>query len=138
MIKKEEKKEKGVRYVEKIGRRKTAIARVRLEKGKKEKMEKGKVFEKYFTLPRLQAVLRDPLEKLKLADVSVSAIVSGGGLSAQAEAVRLGISRALVEQNPDSRKRLRVLGYLTRDSRMVERKKYGFKKAGRAPQWAKR
>jgi small subunit ribosomal protein S9 len=68
----------------------------------------------------------------------VSAKVSGGGIHAQAGAVRLGVSRALVKKNDEWKKRLRVLGFLTRDSRMVERKKYGLKKARRSPQWAKR
>jgi len=64
--------------------------------------------------------------------------VEGGGINAQAEAIRLGISRAMVQFNPNFKKRLRRAGFLTRDSRMVERKKYGLKKARRAPQWSKR
>ncbi len=76
---------------------------------------------------------------MKLGDkYDVSAKVYGGGINAQAEAVRLGLARALALKNPDFEKRLSKLGYLRRDPRMVERKKYGLKKARRAPQWAKR
>jgi len=87
----------------------------------------------------LEMVASAPLQKLKLTDkYDVSAHVKGGGITAQAEAVRLGLSWALAVKNPDFEKRLHKLGFLTRDPRMVERKKYGLKKARRAPQWAKR
>ena len=90
-------------------------------------------------LPRLVAAAIAPLVELKLdKDVDVSAHVSGGGIHAQAEAVRLGVARAIVLKNPEWKKRLRATGYMTRDSRMVERKKYGKLKARRSPQWAKR
>jgi small subunit ribosomal protein S9 len=68
----------------------------------------------------------------------VSAKVSGGGIHAQADAIRMGVARALVKDDPEWKKRLRAYGFMTRDSRMVERKKYGLKKARRAPQWTKR
>ncbi len=127
------------RYVEAVGRRKTAVARVRLTKGKGEITVNSKKLEAYFSLARLRMVLEAPLERLKLRDtVNVSAKVSGGGLSSQAEAIRHGIARALLLQTPELRVQLRAFGFLTRDSRMVERKKYGLKKARRAPQWAKR
>lgn len=127
------------RYVEAVGRRKTAIARVRLWGGQGKFIVNGKEAASYFHLPRLRASAVAPVTKLKLEgkyDFNVK--VKGGGIKAQAEAIRLGVSRALVVKNPDFKKRLHKLGFLTRDPRMVERKKYGLKKARRAPQWAKR
>lgn len=127
------------RYVEGIGRRKTSVARVRVYGGHGQFSVNGKDFKNYFHLPRLISAVAAPLEKLKIADkFEISAKVLGGGIKAQAEAVRLGLARALAIKNPDLQKRLHKLGYLTRDPRMVERKKYGLKKARRAPQWAKR
>ena len=127
------------RYIEAVGRRKTAVARVRITKGKGEITVNGRKLEAYFPLLRLRMVLEAPLEKLKLRDtVGVSAKVNGGGLSSLAEVFRDGIARALLLQTPELRVQLRAFGFLTRDSRMVERKKYGLKKARRAPQWAKR
>ncbi len=127
------------RYVEGVGRRKTAIARVRVLGGHGKFLVNDVDCENYFDLPRLQFTARAPLEKMKLGDkYDVSAKVCGGGINAQAEAVRLGLARALAVKNPDFEKRLGKLGYLRRDPRMVERKKYGLKKARRAPQWAKR
>jgi small subunit ribosomal protein S9 len=131
--------EKAARYIEAIGRRKTAIARVRLSTGDGTVVVNGMDPKKYFTLPRLVAAAIAPLTELKIIDgFNVSAHVSGGGIHAQAEAIRLGIARAIVEKNPEWKKILRVSGYLTRDSRMVERKKYGLLGARRRPQWAKR
>ncbi len=126
-------------YVEGIGRRKTAIARVRITGGKGEFDVNGQAPDKYFRTVRFAFYATAPISKLKLENkYSVNAKVSGGGIRAQAEAVRMGLARALAEKNPDFKVRLRKLGFLTRDSRMVERKKYGLKKARRAPQWAKR
>ena len=129
---------KANRYIEAVGRRKTAIARVRLSAGDGKLVVNGKTGKEYFTLPRLVAAAVAPLKNLQMDAFDVSAKVSGGGIHAQAEAIRLGVARAIVEKNPEWKKRLRVEGYLTRDSRMVERKKYGLKKARRRPQWAKR
>lgn len=127
------------RYHEAVGRRKTAIARVRLHAGTGKITVNGKTAEAYFTLPRLVAAAKSPLEQLKLtSEFDVSVVVSGGGIHAQADAVRLGLSRAIIAKTPDWKPRLRTIGFLTRDSRMVERKKYGLRKARRAPQWAKR
>lgn len=127
------------RYAEGVGRRKTAVARVRLGKGAGEFMVNGKRVQEYFPLRRYQQTIMAPLEKSKLsASVMVNVRVAGGGLTAQAEAIRHGLSRALVSFSPEVKKSLRHLGFLTRDPRMVERKKYGLKKARRAPQWAKR
>lgn len=127
-----------VRYFEGTGKRKTAVARVRLNAGRGITIN-GKEYIAYFPIKRAQHAVREPLELLGLlSDFSVSAKVHGGGPNAQAEAVRHGIARALVKVNPDYKKRLRRAGFMTRDPRMVERKKYGLKKARRAPQWQKR
>ena len=127
------------RYTEGIGRRKTAIARVRLTKGTGTAMVNDKKVGEYFSVPRLKEVALAPLHDLKLlGDYDMHVHVYGGGVHAQAEAVRHGIARALVMINEEFKHRLHTLGFLTRDSRMVERKKYGLKKARRAPQWKKR
>lgn len=127
------------RYFEAVGRRKTAIARVRLFNHKGGVIVNDKDYQKYFTIPRLRYVVFSPLEKTKLNDkVEVIAKVSGGGMSSQAEAVRHGLSRALVLFDSSLKSVIKGLGYLKRDPRMVERKKFGLKKARRAPQWAKR
>lgn len=131
---------KPVRYFEAIGRRKTAVARVRLlTRGEKAVIVNEKPYEKYFPGLELQQIIISSLKKMKALDrFRVSVKVKGGGFRAQAEAVRHGIARALVKFNPDFRKRLRRAGYLTRDARMRERKKFGLKRARRAPQWQKR
>ena len=126
------------RYTEAVGRRKTAIARVRIMPGTGKMTINGKTPKEYFTLPRLVQDARSPLEQLKLTEYDVTVLVTGGGIHAQAGAVRLGLSRAIIAKEPDWKPRLRTMGFLTRDSRMVERKKYGLNKARRAPQWAKR
>jgi len=127
------------RYVEGVGRRKTAVARVRLLKGEGTVLINGKNIDDYFALSRLRETALAPLNNLKLADkFDVTIKVVGGGIHAQAEAVRHGLARALVLSDAGLKKRLRGLGFLTRDPRMVERKKYGLKKARRAPQWQKR
>lgn len=129
-----------LKYIEAIGRRKTATARVRLfTQGNKEIMVNGKLFTEYFSLVEWQRIVEDPLRKLNCMNkFGISVKTRGGGLSGQAEAVRHGISRALVALNPYFKKRLKKSGYLTRDSRMRERKKSGLKRARRAPQWSKR
>ena len=127
------------RYFEAVGRRKTAVARVRLFTKKTDIEANGKDLKVYFPTLRLQRAVTAPFDKTKIADkLGASIKLSGGGISAQAEAASLGISRALVKFNADFRKRLKRFGHLTRDSRAVERKKYGLKKARRAPQWKKR
>lgn len=127
------------RYVEGVGRRKTAVARVRISPGRGAAYINSRPLEDYFRIAKERAVALAPIEALKQSgkfDVSVH--IRGGGLEAQAEAVRHGLARALLRMNPVFKKRLRSLGFLTRDPRMTERKKYGLKKARRAPQWAKR
>ncbi len=139
---KEVKKEisKPDKYFEAVGRRKTAVARVRLfTRGEKTFFVNGKPYKEYFPLSEMQQIALASLRKMKcLEKFRVSVKVKGGGYSAQAEAVRHGATRALVKFNPNFRKRLRKAGYLTRDPRMRERKKFGLKRARRAPQWSKR
>ena len=127
-------------YFEAVGRRKTSTARVRLfTQGDKTIEVNGKSHKKYFDTRELQDIASAALDKMKALDkFKVTAKVKGGGVHSQAEAVRHGISRALVKFNVDFKKRLRRVGYLTRDSRARERKKFGLKRARRAPQWTKR
>lgn len=127
------------RYFEAVGRRKTAVARVRLYTKNNEIIVNDKDYKEYFPVMRLQKEVFSPLEKMKITDKLGAVIkVKGSGPAAQAGAVKHGLSRALIKFNPEFRKRLKRVGYLERDSRAVERKKYGLKKARRAPQWNKR
>ncbi|MDP2650160.1 MAG: 30S ribosomal protein S9 [bacterium] len=127
------------KYVEAVGRRKTATARVRLYEAKKSAYTvNDKEMDAYFPTDTLRAVVKGPLAALPKTTYKIEARVSGGGASAQAEAVRHGIARALVKDSAERRKDLKVLGYLKRDPRMKERKKFGLKSARRAPQWSKR
>jgi len=134
------KKEEPVRYFEAIGRRKTAIARVRLfTRGEKTFLVNERPYQEYFPTIELQQIAITSLNKMKCLDkFRVVSKVKGGGVHAQAEALRHGIARALTLFNPTFRKRLKKAGYLTRDARMRERKKFGLKRARRAPQWQKR
>lgn len=130
----------GGSYIYALGRRKTAIAKVYLIKnGKGTITVNGKPMEKYFTTFESRDMVTSPIKMAGLEgaiDVSVKA--QGGGQLGQADATRLGISRALIELNPTYRKTLKKLGFLMRDPRAKERKKFGLKKARRAPQWSKR
>ena len=139
VVKKAEKKTI-VKYYQATGRRKTSVARIRLfTQGDKTITINEKPYKEYFLDLNLQQIVSTALDRMKALDkFMVSAKVRGGGIHSQAEAVRHGISRALVKFNPDFRKRLRRAGYLTRDPRMRERKKFGLKRARRAPQWSKR
>lgn len=137
MIKKEDKKME--KYFEGVGRRKTSVARVRIFEKNKGFNVNDKDLKKYFALSIEQIKAQAPLGALNVKDkFGVSAKVYGGGTNSQSEAVRHGLARALVKFDSSFRKVLSTLGYLRRDPRMVERKKYGLKKARRAPQWAKR
>lgn len=128
------------RYFESTGGRKTALARVRLfVKQHSGITVNGKDFNDYFQSKNLRSEVMKPFEVTNLeGKVGVTAKINGGGIHSQATALVNGIAKALVLFNAEFRKRLRKEGFLTRDSRMVERKKYGLKKARRAPQWAKR
>lgn len=137
-VKKEISLPKG-KYIEAVGRRKTSVARVRLTPNESGIKINGKDYKEYLKIPKLQDIVTAPLVILELKDKhGFSVIVSGGGINSQAEAIRHGISRVLVKLDAELKKRLKKYDFLTRDSRMVERKKYGLKKARRAPQWAKR
>ena len=133
---------KSSRYFSGVGRRKTSVARVRIVESKEKSVPflvNGKEIKLYFSLPNLQETAASPLGVAGGAvGFSVSVKASGGGIRGQAEAIRLGLSRALVSFSEEFKKPLRALGYLTRDDRIVERKKPGLKKARRAPQWKKR
>jgi small subunit ribosomal protein S9 len=119
------------------------VARVRFfpEEGKKGEasiMVNGLDYKNYFPLVRYRQAAAAPLRLLSQPRGRIEVKVGGGGVMAQAEAITLGLARALVKFNPELKTQLRAFGYLTRDPRMVERKKYGLKKARRAPQWSKR
>lgn len=138
-LKSSEKNPKGDRYYEAIGRRKTSIARIRLYTKGQGIVVNGKDYTEYFSTEELQKMAESSLKKMKSLDrFRITAQVSGGGLKSQAEAIRHGMARVLVIFNLDFKKRLRRAGFLTRDSRMKERKKYGLKRARKAPRWAKR
>lgn len=131
------------KYVEGIGRRKTATCRVRVYLNDKEEpfniWVNNVYYKNYFKPLELIKIVDAPLRKFKLQSVlKVSAKCTGGGIRGQAEAIRLGLSRALVKINPELKPKLKRSGFLTRDSRKVERKKYGHKKARKSPQWHKR
>ena len=121
------------------GRRKTAVARVRLLPGSGSIVVNQRALDEYFGRPTSRMIVQQPLELTSTAaNYDVTANVCGGGIAAQAAAIRHGISRALVAANPDHRPALKKGGYLTRDPRKVERKKYGRHKARKRPQYSKR
>lgn len=121
------------------GRRKCAIARVWLKPGEGKISINGKEMKNYLGRPVLEILVKSPLAHLELEDkFDVVALTKGGGIAGQAGAVKLGISRALVEYDTEFKKDLRAGGFMTRDSRIKERKKYGRKKARRGFQFVKR
>ena len=126
-------------YINTVGRRKTSVARLYMKSGKGNFTINGKELDKYFASELLRLIVEQPLklvDSLKNFDFKVN--LHGGGLKGQAEAVRLAVARALVKNNDETRPLLKKEGFLTRDPRMVERKKYGRRKARRAFQWVKR
>src|SRR3989338_11083713 len=126
------------RYIEAVGRRKTSVARVRITPATKTTLSiNGKDFDKYFPTIELQ---KRALSHMKDAtgDYLLTAKIMGGGISSQAEALRHGIARALIAEKPELRPTLKVKGYLKRDPRAKERRKFGLKKARKAPKWSKR
>lgn len=121
------------------GRRKTSVARVRLMAGQGQILVNGKPVEEYFPSPMLRAALTLPLQLTHVADkYDTVVLVHGGGITSQAGAIRHGISRALLIVDETYRPVLKKAGFLTRDPRMKERRKYGLKKARKAPQFSKR
>jgi len=121
------------------GRRKSSTARVFLTKGTGEIKINDRPIDEFFGRETARMIVRQPLEKLELTDsFDIKATVTGGGISGQAGAIRLGLTRALIEYDEENRKPLRKAGYVTRDAREVERKKVGLHKARKATQYSKR
>ena len=121
------------------GRRKKSVARVRLIPGKGSITINGRDIDDYFGLETLKPIVRQPFEVIGAeGKFDVICLVNGGGVTGQAGAIRHGISRALLEADAENRAQLKIAGFLTRDPRMKERKKYGLKAARRAPQFSKR
>ncbi|MCK0473359.1 30S ribosomal protein S9 [Halalkalibacter sp. APA_J-10(15)] len=121
------------------GRRKNSVARVRLLPGDGRIVINGRELDEYFGLETLKLIVKQPLVEIDVEgqyDVLVN--VDGGGYTGQAGAIRHGVARALLQVDPDNRPALKSAGFLTRDARMKERKKYGLKAARRAPQFSKR
>ncbi len=136
-----QKSSKSEKYFEAVGRRKTATARVRITEAKSDAfvINHDKELEKVFSTSELQEVAKEALKKSDVGvKFKVSALINGGGISAQAGALRHGISRALVKFDEQTKNKLKKAGFLKRDPRMKERKKPGLKKARKAPQWSKR
>ena len=121
------------------GRRKSSTARVFLTRGSGSITINNRTLEQYFGRETGRMIVRQPLEKVELLDsLDIKVTVSGGGISGQAGAIRHGITRALMEYDPNLRKTLREAGFVTRDAREVERKKVGLHKARKRPQYSKR
>lgn len=126
------------RYIEAVGRRKTAVARVRITPASKTSITIGnKDLHEYFNVEEMQMIVKEPLKDISDKFVITGKIV-GGGIHSQSEAMRHGIARALVAWNADLRRPLKKEGMLKRDPRSKERRKFGLKKARKAPQWSKR
>ncbi len=128
------------RYIEAVGRRKTSTCRARIVPAKKMEITiNGKTVEEYFPTDTLRAKVLQPFKVEGLeTEFTVTVQVNGGGIASQSEAVRHSIARALTKFEETLRKPLKAEGYLKRDPRMKERRKFGLKKARRAPQWSKR
>ena len=120
------------------GRRKKSIARVRLVAGSGKVIVNTRKLEEYFASDFLRLIVNQPFTAVDAKNFDALVNVHGGGLSGQAGAIRHGITRALIKENPEFKPELKKLGFLKRDPRMKERKKYGLKKARRAPQFSKR
>ncbi len=126
-------------YYEAVGRRKTASARVRFEANSKGLfLINGRELGRYFMSPELSRIAKEPMRQTDTLKNSVSVMVHGGGIHAQAEAVALGLARALILWDKDFKIPLKQNRHLRRDPRMKERRKFGLKKARKAPQWSKR
>lgn len=127
------------KYIETVGRRKTSVARVRITEGTKTTflINEEKDLEAYFPTKDMRDTVKQPFAEM-IEKFKVTAHINGGGIHSQAEALRHGIARGLVEFNGELRKFLKKAGYLKRDPRAKERRKFGLKKARKAPQWSKR
>lgn len=130
--------EKTDKYIEAVGRRKTSVARVRITPAPKISISiNGKELEKYFSTPILQKNILSIFDNTE-SKFTVSAKLKGGGIASQSDALRHGLGRALVSFDPDLRTKLKAKGFLKRDPRAKERRKFGLKKARKAPKWSKR
>ena len=126
------------RYIETVGRRKTSVARVRITPSAKTTfLVNEKDLEKYFPIKEMQMIVMQPLAEVS-DKYKITAHINGGGMHSQSEALRHGIARALVGHKGELRKLLKKAGYLKRDPRAKERRRFGLKKARKAPQWSKR
>ena len=129
------------RYIESVGRRKTAVARVRITPSAKMSYEvNGKTLENYFPTKELRMTAEESFNasKLSATKFKITALVSGGGITGHADAIKLGIARALIKYDKELRGKLKKAGLLKRDPRAKERRKFGLKKARKSPQWSKR
>ena len=129
------------KYIETVGRRKTASARVRITPAAKMSYEiNGKAIETYFPTKELQATAVESFTEAKMTETrfKVTVVAKGGGINGQADAMRHGIARALIEYDANLRGKLKKAGLLKRDPRAKERRKFGLKKARKSPQWSKR
>jgi small subunit ribosomal protein S9 len=127
------------RYVEAIGRRKTAVARVRLTSATKSVFKiNDRDLASYFPTEELRKIVEEAIGKAKAGNFSISVHLRGGGVHSHSEALRQGLSRALVKCNESLKSKLKAAGFLKRDPRAKERRKFGLKKARKAPQWSKR
>jgi small subunit ribosomal protein S9 len=136
MIKNNEEK-----YIETVGRRKTAVARIRITPAAKMSYEiNGRTLEEYFPTKELQNTATEAYSTSKLTTIkfSITAIIKGGGIAGQADAFRHGVSRAIIEYDKELRGIMKKAGLLMRDPRAKERRKFGLKKARKSPQWSKR
>ncbi len=132
--------EKNTKYIEKIGRRKTSTARVRLTPASKSSiLVNDKELNEYFPTSALRSIVMDPIASNQITDkFEITVVVSGGGIHSQAEAIRHGLARILASTEPDLKNKMKSAGFLKRDPRAKERRKFGLKKARKAPQWSKR
>jgi small subunit ribosomal protein S9 len=127
------------RYTEAVGRRKTSSARVRITPAPKNTFKiNERDLASYFPTEELRKIVEEAVSKVKAGNFNISAHIKGGGVHSQAEALRHGIARALVKFDESSKTKLKGAGFLKRDPRSKERRKFGLKKARKAPQWSKR
>lgn len=127
------------KYIEAVGRRKEAIARVRITPDSKTTyVINGKQMADVIKVAELVEIATEPLKQENAGTWKISVVVSGGGIASQAESIRLGLSRALIEHDHELRGGMKKAGFLKRDPRVKERRKFGLKKARKAPQWSKR
>ena len=133
------KMEKTNKFIEAVGRRKEAIARVRITEATKNSFViNGKPMAETIKVKELEQVATEPLNQEGVGKFSITVVVRGGGIASQAEAIRLGLARALIDWKHELRGAMKKAGFLKRDPRAKERRKFGLKKARKAPQWSKR